>query len=93
MTTTTKRPTSATAVSRHLRDVGFSPVAAADRNRQGLRVTSALWGRVRVEADLDVEREANDLAIAARQALIGAGFVVQASPNDPAAFYVTGRSS
>ena len=80
----------APAISRQLRLAGFNPVST--RNREGLRVTSSVWpGRVRVCADVDSDRAARDLAIAARQALKGAGYTVQTT-DSPAAFYVTGRA-
>jgi hypothetical protein len=81
--------TSAAAVSAALRRVGFNPLGSGTpRTREGIRVTGSLE-RVRVVADLDSERAAVDLAIAARQALIGAGYSVDTSTGDPAAFYVT----
>jgi hypothetical protein len=81
----------ANTISRQLRALGFHPVAASDRNRQGLRVTNSGTGRVRVSADLDREREAQDLAVAARQALVGHGYSVEVT--DPAAFYVTNSTN
>jgi hypothetical protein len=82
--------TSAAAVSAALRRVGFNPLGSGTpRTREGIRVTGSSLERVRVVADLDSERAAVDLAIAARQALIGAGYSVDTSTGDPAAFYVT----
>lgn len=78
----------ASSISRQLATLGLRPVAASDRSREGLRVTNAT-NRVRVSADLDRPAEARDLAIAARQALIGAGFRVETT--DEVAFYVVGR--
>jgi hypothetical protein len=78
----------ANVISRQLRSLGFNPVAASDRNRQGLRVTNSATGRVRVTADLDLDREAADLAVAARQALVGLGYRVEVS--EPNAFHVYG---
>jgi len=78
--------TTAPAVSAVLRRLGFQPMGSASRTtREGLRVTES-GNRVRVVADLNSDREAHDLAIAARQALIGAGYKVEVS--DEAAFYV-----
>jgi hypothetical protein len=81
----------AASVSRHLRQVGFQPSGSANRTMQeGLRVTQSGAG-VRVCADLNSERAAADLAVAARMALIGAGYVLRLT-DEPAAFYVVGRS-
>jgi hypothetical protein len=82
----------ASTISRHLRSVGFQPMGSANRRtRQGLRVTDGYSG-VRVCADLDSDREAADLAIAARQALIAAGYTLNLESDNPAAFHVTGRN-
>jgi hypothetical protein len=79
----------AQSISRFLRSVGFKPVAPSDYSRQGLKVKRSL-GHVRIVADVDSSREAHDLAVAARSALVGAGYVV--SDTDCAAFYVTGKA-
>lgn len=82
----------AASVSRALRSVGFQPMGSANRrSRQGLRVTQS-GAQVRVCADLDIDREALALAIAARQALETAGYTLNINPDYPAAFYVTGRN-
>ena len=81
----------AAAVSAALRRAGFAPMGSANRrSREGLRVTQS-GNRVRVCADLNSDREAADLAVAARQALKAAGYVLSLTDN-PAAFYVRGRS-
>jgi hypothetical protein len=78
-------------VSAALRRSGFNPLGAeSSRNREGLRVANS-YSKVRVVADLDSDREAADLAVAARQALIAAGFPVETTDN-PAAFYVAKKS-
>lgn len=83
--------TSASAVSRHLRSVGFVPVPTHTYDREGLRVTASVWpGRVKVTADLNSETAAADMAIAARSALKAAGFQVQTTAY-PESFYVTGH--
>lgn len=78
-------PMNATSISRQLRLLGFNPVAASDRNRQGLRVTNS-GERVRVSADLDIERHAWQLSASARVALADAGLTIE--PCDGASFYV-----
>jgi hypothetical protein len=82
----------AASVSRHLRSLGFSPVAPSDHNRQGLKVRASASGRVRVVADLNSERAAQTLAMEARDALREAGyrFDDRGDTGEPA-FYVTGR--
>jgi hypothetical protein len=83
--------TRASTISAQLRRLGFAPMGSATRtSRPGLRVTQS-GERVHVVADLDSERAAHDLAVAARTALIAAGYSVAATEYD-AAFYVT-RSS
>jgi hypothetical protein len=77
--------TTAASISRKLRSLGFNPVAASDRSRQGLRVTGGAGG-VRVSADLDNPSEAQALGIAARQAIMGAGYHVRCTDN--ASFHV-----
>jgi hypothetical protein len=80
----------ANVVSRHLAKVGLRPLpSGTSRMREGLRVSKS-WQKVRVTADLNSSREAADLAIAAREALIAAGFVIETLPDTPGAFYVTG---
>jgi hypothetical protein len=84
----------ANIVSRALRSAGFNPLASGSPfTRQGLRVRQSGTGRVRVTADVDSPREARDLAIAARQALIGAGWTLDTNTGDEAAFYVTKRDN
>lgn len=77
----------AASISRHLRSVGFAPIGSGS-NREGLKVKSSSLGRVLVVADLDSDRAGADLAVAARSALVGAGYTVE--PGFAAhAFYVT----
>jgi hypothetical protein len=82
--------TSASAVSGALRQAGFNPVGSGSR-RAGLKVRTS-YKRVRVTADLDSDRAAADLAVDARQALVGAGYEVQ-STEEANAFYVVGRGA
>lgn len=87
----------AASISRELRTMGFNPVAASDRNREGLRVTNSATA-VRVSADLDAERAAVAMAQDAFSALRDAGYDVRTSgtprvgsADAVTAFYVHGR--
>ena len=60
--------------------------------REGLRVSRS-FRSVYVTADLDSPRQAAALAIAAREALIAAGYAVETIADNPAAFYVKERVS
>lgn len=86
--------TSAAAISGALRRLGFNPLGSGTSyDRQGLRVKGSSLGKVRVVADLDSDRQAHDLAVAARMALVGAGYALEVPEEGAAWFYVTGRAS
>jgi broad-specificity NMP kinase len=70
----------ASNVSAKLRDLGYNPVAASDRMRQGLRITGSSAGRVRVVADLDSDREALAMISEVHATLAGLGWNVKRVP-------------
>ena len=80
--------TSAVAISRKLRELGYRPVSPSDRNRQGLKVRRGGGRGAYVLADFDSERYGAELAAEAADALRDAGYTVDRPEGRPTAFYV-----
>jgi hypothetical protein len=86
----------ASAVSRALKEAGIRPLpSGTPRTREGLRVRRTIHPLyvAYVVADYDLDREALDVAIAARQALIGAGYRVTVNGDTGGTGFYVGRAS